>query len=105
MSTFEHLWQLLVSHGVVPDERAEAERYWNTYNLDQQRAIYSKIRDKIRNGKFVNYHPVIAIHDNVPKLKTLTMSRYYDIYHDSRPTDGWRMVNPTGQQVIYYKYV
>ena len=66
-STFVHIWNLLVSHGVVPSEIHEAEEYWNGFTLDEQRAIYRAIRDKIRAGKFVNYHPVYAIRDNAPK--------------------------------------
>ena len=66
-STFVHIWNLLVSHGVVPSEIYAAEEYWNGFSLEDQRAIYAAIRNKIRAGKFVNYHPVIAIRDNAPK--------------------------------------
>lgn len=66
-STFVHIWNLLVLHGVVPSEIHEAEEYWNSFTLTEQRAIYTSIRNKIRAGKFVNYHPVIAIRDNAPK--------------------------------------
>lgn len=66
-STFVHIWNLLVSHGVVPSEIHAAEEYWNGFTLDEQRAIYTAIRNKIRAGKFINYHPVYAIRDNAPK--------------------------------------
>ena len=68
-STFVHIWNLLLSHGVVPSEIHAAEEYWNSFSLEDQRAIYTAIRNKIRAGKFVNYHPVYAIRDNAPKIR------------------------------------
>ena len=78
--TFVHMWNLLVSHGVVPDEIHEAEEEWNKYSLQQQRDIYRSIRDKIRAGKFVNYHPVLAIKENAPKaprIIVISAAEYY----------------------------
>ena len=69
MSTFDYLWQLLESHGVIPDKKVAAEELWNKYNLQEQRYIYRSIRDRIHTGKFVNYNPVLAIIANAPKVK------------------------------------
>ena len=74
--TFKHICQLLVSHGMVPSEIHDAEEEWYKYNLAQQRFIYRAIRDKIRAGKFVNYHPVLAIRDNAPKLPQRQPNNY-----------------------------
>lgn len=91
-STFVHIWNLLVSHGVVPSEIHEAEEYWKGFTLDEQRAIYAAIRNKIRAGKFVNYHPVLAIRDNAPK-KT-----------QQGPTNYRGQTIPSGVQVFSAKY-
>lgn len=91
-STFVHIWNLLVSHGVVPSEIHEAEEYWNGFTLDEQRAIYTAIRNKIRASKFVNYHPVLAIRDNAPK-KTRQV-----------PTNYRGREIPSGLQVFSAKY-
>ena len=104
--TFVHICRLLVSHGMVPSEEHDAEEEWNKYDLAQQRAIYRTIRDKIRAGKFVNYHPVQAIRDNVPKVpkaQTLSFKDYYARYGTTEERDGWKMENPTGNKVIYVK--
>ena len=103
--TFVHMIRLLISHGVVPDEIHDAEDEWNKYNLAQQRIIYRTIRDKIRAGKFVNYHPVLAIRDNAPKApRMLVMSSedYYLKYGTQANQDGWvRKFLPEEQRTIY----
>ena len=67
METFIFIWELLNTHGVVPSKRAEAAELWATFSIEQQRIIYRRIRDKIRQGKFVDYNPANAIRDNAPK--------------------------------------
>ncbi len=104
---FCHIWALLKSHGVVPSEEQQAHSVWNTYNLDQQRAIYRTIRDKIRAGKFVNYHPHLAIRENAPKAPrfiTIPAEKYYDIYHTQENRGGWvRTFLPNEHRTIYVK--
>ena len=75
-NTFRHICQLLVNHGVVPDELHDAEEEWNKHDLPQQREIYRTIRDKIRKGKFVNYHPMLAIRENTPKIPKIQPTNY-----------------------------
>ena len=103
MTSFDYLWRLLDSHGVIESRKGEAAELWDTFNIHQQRHIYRKIRDKIRAGKYVDYNPVKAIRDNRPKLLRLSFDDYYKHYGTSTPMDGWQMVNPTGQKVIYVK--
>ncbi|MBQ1858759.1 MAG: hypothetical protein II605_01385 [Paludibacteraceae bacterium] len=105
--TFVHICRLLVSHGAVPSEIQDAEQEWNKYSLEQQRAIYRSVRDKIRNGKFVNYHPVLAIRDNSPKAPRvfiLSADEYYRRYGTQTNQDGWvRTFLPKQQRTIYVK--
>ena len=105
--TFVHMLRLLISHGVVPSEIHDAEEEWNKYSLEQQRAIYRSIRDKIRAGKFVNYHPVLAIRDNVPKpprVQIISADEYYRRYNTQVNQDGWvRTFLPDQQKTIYVK--
>ena len=107
--TFVHIWNLLVSHGVVPSEIHDAEEEWNKYSLQQQRAIYRAIRDKIRAGKFVNYHPVLAIRDNAPKAQriiVISAAEYYRRYQTQANQDGWvRKFLPDQHKTIYIKAV
>ena len=107
MESFDFLWDLIANNGSVADKyKAECARVWNEYSLQQQREIYRSIRDKLRAGKFVNYNPVKAVKENAPKAprtQTLTFKEYYARFGTTLEQDGWRMTNPTGQQVIYIK--
>ena len=106
MTSFDFLWQLLDSHGVIERLKADCARLWDTYTIEQQRQIYCSIRDKLRAGKFVNYNPVKALKDNEPRAQApqmLTFAEYYAKYGTTLERDGWKMTNPTGQQVIYVK--
>ena len=105
--TFVHICRLLVSHGMVPSEIHDAEEEWNKYDLAQQRIIYRTIRDKIREGKFVNYHPVLAIRDNAPKaprIQIISADEYYRRYGTQTEHNGWkRTFLPDQQKTIYVK--
>ena len=104
--TFQFIWQLLKNHGGVANHyQAECERLWNTYTREQQREIYASIRRKLHAGLFVNYNPAKAIQENAPKNlpQTLSFDEYYKKYGTTAEQDGWKMKNPTGQQVIYVK--
>ena len=107
--TFVHICKLLTEHGIVPDEIHDAEEEWNKYSLQQQRAIYRTIRDKIRAGKFVNYHPVLAIKENAPKaprIIVVTAAEYYRKYGTQANQDGWvRKFLPDQQKTIYVKQI
>ena len=107
--TFVHICKLLTDHGIVPDEIHDAEEVWNKYSLDQQRAIYRSIRDKIRAGKFVNYHPVLAIKENAPKaprILVVSAAEYYRKYGTQANQDGWvRKFLPDQQKTIYVKQI
>lgn len=109
MNSFDFLWQMLDKHGVIERHKGECFDLWNTLTLQQQRTIYRSIRDKIRAGKFVNYHPVKAVKDNMPqppKLKTLSYADYYARYGTTEECDGWkRQFIPEKQTTIYVKNV
>ena len=106
MNSFDFLWKLLNEHGVIERYKGDCFDLWNTLTLNQQRATYRSIRDKIRVGQFVNYHPVKAVRDNIPKppkYKVLSYAEYYKTFGTTEEVKGWHMENPTGNQVIYVK--
>ena len=105
-NTFQFIWQLLKNHGGVANHyQAECERLWNEYSTGQQREIYRSIRRKLQAGQFVNYNPVRAVRENAPRQErqVLSYAEYYKQYGTTAELDGWKMANPTGQQVIYVK--
>ena len=67
--------------------------------------IYDTIRTKLEQNKFVHYDPLRAMEENArpPRQQTLSYADYYARYHTTEPRDGWQMVNPTGNKVIYIK--
>ena len=107
MTTFDFLWQLLQSHGVIPNKKAEAAQLWNRYSLEQQREIYRSIRDHLREGKFVNYNPVIAIKNHTPRKRLpqqISYGEYYKRYGTDLEMDGWRRkFLPEERRTIYVK--
>ena len=109
MTSFDFLWKLLDEHGVIERYKGDCFDLWNTLTLDQQRAIYRSIRDKIRADQFVNYHPVKALRDNMPKppkYKVLTYADYYALYHTDLEQNGWRRVHqPEKQRTIFVKQI
>ena len=108
MTSFDFLWLLVSAHGSVAEmHKNELARVWDEYTLEEQRAIYRSIRDKLRAGRFVHYNPVKAVRDNAPKLRplqTLSYADYYRRYGTTLETDGWqRRFLPEKQTTIYVK--
>jgi hypothetical protein len=105
MCTFNNLWALLRQHGSSAMRENECEQLWDSYSPELQQRLFDTIRLKLAKGKFVHYDPIRAMNDNarMPRQKTLSYAEYYARYHTTEPRDGWQMMNPTGQRVIYVK--
>ena len=104
----EHLWPLLEKHGSVAHcYKTECEQLWSTYTIEEQRQIYCALRDKLQNGGFVNYNPVLAVRDNVPKKRLprkLSFKKYFATFGTTEEQPGWRMIKPeTGN--VYYEHL
>lgn len=107
MSSFDFFWQLMETHGVIPSMRAQSKDLWDSLSLNVQRQVYRTIRDKIQNGKFVNYNPIIAIKNNLPaapRTQVISSQEYYRRYGTQANLDGWvRTFLPEQQKTIYIK--
>lgn len=105
--SFYYLWALLVEHGAIPNKKNECEQLWNSFSLEHKRQIYTNLRAKIRQGKFVNYNPVQAVKDNAPRapvMKIISSDAYYQMYGTQEEKDGWhRKFLPNQHKTIYYK--
>ncbi len=56
-------------------------------------------------GAYVLRNPYFFILDfQVKRRETLTFAQYYAKYGTTAETDGWKMENPTGNQVIYVRF-
>jgi hypothetical protein len=105
MNDFQPLWALLREHGSSAKRETECAALWASYTPEVQQRVYDAIRSKLEQGKFVHYDPLRAMEENArtPRLQTLSYADYYARYHTTEPRDGWKMVNPTGQKVVYVK--
>ena len=104
---FDYLWDLLYEHGAVESQKGAAEMAWDRYTIEKQRLIYQAIRDKLREGRFVQYNPVRAILENAPRapvMKIISSDAYYQMYGTQEEKDGWtRKFLPNQHKTIYYK--
>ena len=104
-TTFDYLWQLLYNHGATTTKKADCARLWDTYTPEQQHQLCRTIHNKLQQHKFVQYDPIRAMKENVHQQhqQQLSYADYYARYGTTIPQDGWKMINPTGQRVIYVK--
>ena len=109
MDTFESIWQLLSPQGEYKRRQGACRRLWGAYDIEKQRRIYAAIVEKRKRGETISPNPYFAIEDAAIGLagetrqQTLSYNDYYARYGTTEETDGWRMANPTGNQVIYVK--
>ena len=106
MSTFVHIWALLSPKIEYTNLINSCKTFWDSLPLATQRHIYLTIRKKKSEKIFVDYNPMLAIRHNMPRAparQVLSFKDYYERYGTTEPQDGWRMENPTGQQVIFVK--
>ena len=105
MYSFDELWTLLQPKRDYDQLKAKWLTLWNSFSPDKQQFIYLRIEQKKNRKEFVDYNPLWAIEKNnvAPRKQILSMDEYFKRYDTTAETDGWKMVNPTGNQVIYVK--
>ena len=67
MATFEDFWRLLYNHGSSERYKYATNQIWDGLTPEQRQRLYDNIKSKIDQGKFVDYNPTYAIHDNMPR--------------------------------------
>jgi hypothetical protein len=106
MILFDDIWALLSPEGEYKRRRGACERLWQGYEPGRQEAIYARIEEKLAKGEYVSENPYFAIEDNAKAVKqqlTMSYAGYYAKYGTTEERDGWKMMNPTGNKVIYVK--
>ena len=98
---FEQYWQLIGGDVNFSDRKKAAEKVWSLCPAEKRNAIIEWLR---RHGSYPGRNPYFFILDfQVKRRQVLTLRQYYDRYGTTEERDGWKMENPTGQQVIYVK--
>ena len=108
MVTFSALWQLLYDHGSSNYYKYDCNRIWECLTAEEQQALYDRLQQKISCGRYVDYNPLEAIHDNLPRrilprTQTLSYNDYYRTFHTTNPTNGWQMQKGPDGKVFYSK--
>ena len=101
---FNKFWYLFgVNEKLFPHRRSCTLRLWMEMPREKRAAIIAELE---KNGAPANRNPYFYVQDFVrpPTLK-MTYSEYYRKYGTTEERDGWKMANPTGQQVIYVKTI
>jgi len=98
---FDEYWELFAPNPEFANRRSATQRLWDQCPTDRQRAII----DWLKAGKSkCTRNPYFFIQDfRAPKQQTLSFNDYYARYGTTEEKDGWKMVNPTGNKVMYVK--
>ena len=99
---FNRFWILFgVDETKFPKRRACTLKLWMDMPQERRDAIIEYLR---QYGAQSDKNPYFFIQDfQATRQQTLTYAQYYARYHTTEERDGWQMVNPTGQKVIYVK--
>ena len=108
-TSFISMWALLNPQGEFKRRRRGCERLWESYDEATRQQVYDTIYEARQRGDWINPNPYFAIEDVILQQRrqrpprVLSYAAYYARYHTTEERDGWKMANPTGQQVIYVK--
>ncbi len=100
---FETYWTLFKPDEQFENRRDATQIEWDACPPDKQQAIIAWLR---KHGAYKGRNPYFFIQDfrvRQPKQQVLSYAAYYAKYGTTLERDGWKMANPTGQQVIYVK--
>ena len=99
---FNRFWELFaVDETLFPHRRACCLRLWHEMPQKKRTAI---IEDLQQYGAPKKRNPFFFIQDfGQTRAQTLSFNEYYKQYGTTEERDGWKMANPTGQQVIYVR--
>ena len=97
---FEQYWTLIGGDANFANRKEAAKNAWDSHP-DKQAAIIAWLR---KHGAYKGRNPYFFILDfQVIRQQTLSFNEYYARYGTTEERDGWKMTNPTGNQVIYVK--
>ena len=99
---FEQYWTLIGGSINFASRKEAAKKAWDDHP-EKHQAIISWLQ---AHGRYPGRNPYFFILDFQAKRtqrQTLSFNDYYARYGTTEERDGWRMENPTGNQVIYVR--
>ena len=100
---FETYWTLFQPEAQFENRKDATRMIWETCSLEKKHAIIAWLH---KHGAYKGRNPYFFIQDfrvMQPKQQMLSYADYYAKYGTTEERDGWKMVNPTGQKVVYVK--
>jgi hypothetical protein len=103
------VWALLNPQGEYKRRLRGCERLWEGYDEQTRKWVYESLKAAKEEGRWINPNPYFAIEDAAiaeqrkHREETLSFNEYYAKYGTTEERGGWKMVNPTGQKVIYVR--
>jgi len=100
MESFELFWELFDPDPEFNNRQRACRALWEQKGKQQQVII-----DFLKSGQpRSSRNPYYFLADfRVRPKQTMSFNDYYAKFNTTEERDGWKMVNPTGQQVIYVK--
>ena len=97
---FETYWALFKPDEQFENRRDATQIEWDACPLEKKQSIIAWLR---KHGAYKGRNPYFFILDFKPQQMQLSFRDYYARFGTTEPQDGWKMTNPTGNQVIYVK--
>ena len=101
MEEFDLFWDLFNPDETFNNRRTATWTEWQKKSEKTRKAIIEWLQHyrppKGRNPYF------FVIDFRVSRQQTMSFADYYARYGTTEERDGWKMTNPTGNQVIYVK--
>lgn len=99
---FNRFWELFaVNERLYPHRRACTLNLWMKMPQEKRSAIIEELE---RYGPPPNRNPYFFVQDyGRPRTQTLSFNEYYKLYGTTAERDGWKMTNPTGNQIMYVR--
>jgi hypothetical protein len=97
---FEKFWIAFNPDAMYQNRYEAARKVWEQCPADKQSAIIAWLKT---HGAYKGRNPYFFILDFKPQQMQMSYREYYAKYGTTLEQDGWKMANPTGQQVIYIK--
>jgi len=100
MEKFELFWELFDPDPEFNNRQRACRALWEQKGEQQQAII-----EFLKSGKQrSSINPYFFLADfRARRQQTMSYNDYYAKFGTTEPRDGWHMVNPTGQKVIYVK--
>ena len=106
METFHYIWTLLEPKTEYANLINKCKELWDSFDIQKQREIYSTIRRKKIERRFVDYNPLLAIRNNanaaIHQKQVLSYAAYYERFGTTEELPGWRRVYLAEQQKTIY---